>query len=283
MNRIVQCSPFSNVAASGIAICDLNSLLGSTLECINLQLGGTSFTKSMITLIQLKANGKVIWESTGSNTDARESYMNYATTVAGVLSINFMEPKAKTPNAFQAGAINLYPDSGIVSLRLEVTISGATAPTLSANAELSPGQPVKGEEAIRNLIVRTHRVTQTIGAAGTFPLQVPHMDPAGGGSVYRRIRFYSANMTGLKAVREGIVDQELTAAGTDLAMIQKKAGRAPQASLVVFDPVLDGLISGRVWDTSKASGVKSAQMYGTFSAGETITIETEELLPLSAY
>jgi hypothetical protein len=38
-----------------------------------------------------------------------------------------------------------------------------------------------------------------------------------------------------------------------------------------------------VWDTRPANGVKSAQLYGTFSAGETITIETEELLPLNLY
>jgi hypothetical protein len=31
------------------------------------------------------------------------------------------------------------------------------------------------------------------------------------------------------------------------------------------------------------AGVRSAQLYGTFSAGETITIETEELLPYAAY
>ena len=29
--------------------------------------------------------------------------------------------------------------------------------------------------------------------------------------------------------------------------------------------------------------LRSAQLYGTFSAGETITLETEELLPLAAY
>lgn len=281
MNKIIQCNPFTNVVASGIAICDLNNLLGSTLECLNLTLGGTSLTKSMITLIQLKANAKVIWESDGSKADAKESYLNYATTTSTVLSINFMEQKAKTPNAFQAGAINLGADSGINSLRLEVTISGATAPTLSADAELSPSLPVQGEQYIRGLIGRRHRITQTIGAAGTFALAVPHIDPAGGGSVYRRIDIFSANMTALKAVREGISDFDLTVA--ELNAIQKKAGRSPQSNLVMFDPCLDGLVTGRVWDTTPQAGVRSAQFYGTFSGSETITIETEELLPLGAY
>lgn len=273
-------NPFNNVVASGVANCDLNNLLGTTLECINLSLGGT-FTKAMITLIQLKANGKVIWESDGSKTDSGESFKSYATADATKLSINFMEPKSKTVNAFQAGAIDLSVESGITNLRLEVTISGATSPTLSGIAELSPALDVESERNIRFLIHRRHRVTMTIGAAGTFALQVPHLDPSGGGSVFKRIYIFSANCTAIKAQREGITEFEVLKAENE--WIQKKAGRAPQSNLVVFDPVLDGIQSGRVWDTRPANGVRSAQLYGTFSAGETITIETEELLPLNAY
>ena len=280
MNRLQVMNPFNNVVASGVANCDLNNLLGTTLECINLSLGGT-FTKAMITLIQLKANGKVIWESDGTKCDAGESFKNYATADATKLSINFMEPKAKTVNAFQAGAIDLSPESGITNLRLEVTISGATSPTLSGIAELSPALDVESERAIRFLIQRRHRVSQTIGAAGTFALQVPHLDPSGGGSVFKRIYIFSANCTAIKAMREGITEFEVLKAENE--WVQKKALRSPQANLVVFDPVLDGIQAGRVWDTRPANGVRSAQLYGTFSAGETITIETEELLPLNAY
>jgi hypothetical protein len=281
MNKIQPLNPFSNVVASGIAICDLNNLLGSTLECLNLTLGGTTFTKAMVTLIQLKANGKVIYETDGSKLDAAEAYKNYATLTSTILHMNLMEQKAKTVNAFQSGAIDLSPASGITSLRLEVTSSGATAPTLAGNAELSPAIPVRGEEAIRFLIGRKHRVSQTIGAAGTFALQVPHLDPSGGGSVYKRILVYSANATAMKVQREGVTEFDITT--TDLAAIQKKAGRSPQSNLMVFDPVLDGVQGGRVWDTRPAAGVRSAQFYGTFSGSETITIETEELLPLGAY
>lgn len=280
MNQLRPLNPFNNVLASGIANCDLNPLLGTTLECINLSLGGT-FTKAMITLIQLKANAKVIWESDGTKTDALENFKNYATADATKLSINFMEPKAKTVNAFQSGAIDLSPASGITNLRLEVTIAGATTPTLSAIAEVSPAIDIPDERAIRFLICRKHRNSQTIGAAGTFSLQVPHLEPSGGGSVYKRIAVYSANMTALKAMREGITEYDVLKAENE--WIQKKALRSPQANLVVFDPILDGIQAGRVWDTRPANGVKSAQLYGTFSAGETITIETEELLPLNMY
>lgn len=280
MNQLRICNPFNNVVASGIANCDLNPLLGTTLECLNLSLGGT-FTKAMITLIQLKANGKVIFETTGTNLDLLENFKNYATADATKLSINFMEPKTKTVNAFQAGAIDLSPASGITNLRLEVTIAGATAPVLSAIAEVSPAIAVPGEEAIRFLMLRRHRNQQTIGAAGLYSLQVPHIDPSGGGSVFKRIAIFSANCTAIKAMREGITEFEVTK--VEQEWIQKKAGRAPQTALVVFDPILDGIQSGRVWDTRPANGVRSAQLYGTFSAGETIMVETEELLPLNMY
>lgn len=280
MNQLRVCNPFNNVVNSGIANCDLNPLLGTTLECLNLSLGGT-FTKAMITLIQLKANGKVIFETTGTNLDLVENYKNYASADATKLSINFMEPKTKTPNAFQSGAIDLSPDSGITNLRLEVTITGATSPTLSAIAEVSPAIDIPSERAIRFLICRRHRNTQTIGAAGTFSMQVPHLDPSGGGSVYKRIAIFAANCTAIKAMREGITEFEVLKAENE--WIQKKAGRSPQANLHVFDPILDGIQAGRVWDTRPSNGVKSAQLYATFSAGETITIETEELLPLNMY
>ena len=281
MNQLRICNPFNNVVATGIANCDLNSLLGTTLECLNLSLLGGVFTKAMITLLQLKANGKVIFETTGTNLDLVENYKNYAGADATKLSINFMEPKAKTVNAFQAGAIDLSPESGITNLRLEVTITGATTPALSAIAEVSPAIDIPSERMIRFLMKRRHRNTQTIGAAGTFALQVPHIDPSGGGSVFQRIMIFAANMTGMKLQREGITEFETLKAEHE--WIQKKALRSPQTNMHVFDPILDGIQAGRVWDTRPANGVRSAQMYGTFSAGETISVETEELLLLGSY
>lgn len=281
MNQLRVLNPFNNVVASGIANVDLNPLLGTTLEAIDLTLGGTTFTKAMITGLALKANGKTIWESNGSRTDALENFKNYTATDATRLSIDFMERKARTVNAYQSGAIDLSPQSGITNLRLEVTIAGATAPTLSGIACVSPALDIPSERDIRFLICRKHANAQTIGAAGTFSIQVPHIDPSGGGSVYKRIAIYSANCTAIKAMREGVTEFEVTKLENEYQ--QKRNGRAPQTNLVVFDPILDNVQAGRVWDTRPVAGVRSAQLYGTFSAGETITIETEELIPLSMY
>jgi hypothetical protein len=280
MNKQIALDPFQNVVASGVAICDLNKLLGSVLEKLTFTLGGGSFTVSMITSIVLKANGKVIFESDGTKLNTRNLY-NGQTSDVTILKMEFMDRKAKTVNAIQAGAIDLSDKSGITSLRLEVTTSGATTPTLVGFADVSPPTEDPAEAGIRWLMSRSHRVTQVIGAAGTYALQVPHLDPAGGGSNYRRIAIFSAQMNALKTVREGVTEHELTKLQNEAA--QKDNFKVPQANLVVFDPVQDGQLQGRTWDTRPSSGVRSAQFYGTFAAGETITIETEELLPFAAY
>lgn len=280
MNKQMVLDPFQNVVASGVCVGDLTKLLGTVLEKITLTLGGTAFTRSMITLMQLKANGKVIWETDAAKLEASNIY-NGATTDVTLLKIDFMDRKAVTANARQAGAFDLSIGSGIKSLRLEVTIAGATAPTLVGFADVSPPSNDPAEVGIRALIARRTRATFVVGAAGTFALPIPHMDPSGGGSAFRRIYFYSANMTAFKTMREGIVEHELTKLQNEAA--QKDNFKSPQANLVVFDPVQDGQMAGRLWDTRPIVGVRSAQFYGTFSGGETITIETEELIGYGAY
>lgn len=284
MKQIVL-DPFLNVVNNGIATCDLSTLLGSVVEKITLNLGGTTFDPSKISRIDLKANGKVIWTSTGANLKKSNAYSG-GTATNTMLKIDFMDRRrTRSLNAFQAGAIDLSAGSGVTTFRLEVTISGATAPTIVGWADVTPPTNNPAESEVRWLIARRHVHTQVVGAAGMFALQIPHIDPAGGGSTYRRVYIYSTNMTGIKVQREGVTEFELTRAQNEES--QKDNGMTPQADMVVFDPVQRGLMMGEVWDTrynsSTRAGVRSAQFYGTFSDGETITIETEELLPLGAY
>ena len=50
-----QLPPFQNVVANGIATGQVPP--GRTIERIVFKLGGTAFTKAMLTLLNLKANG----------------------------------------------------------------------------------------------------------------------------------------------------------------------------------------------------------------------------------
>jgi hypothetical protein len=279
MSKFIVLNPFQNVVASGIATTDLRHLLGTTISRIQLRLGGTTFTKAMMTLIQLKANGKVIWESTGSRTDSRMQWRGI-TANAAFLSLDFTEVRAKTRAAQMAGALDTT--IGVRDLRLEVTIAGATAPTLDGVAEVNDPQIDANLAGLRPLIARVHFFTQTIGAAGTFPLLVPHFDPNAGGSIFKRIVVFSANMTGARVERNGIREFEVLSAAQNNYM-GIEYGRTTQASVFPLDFMLDGFIESGVLDTRPAAKCSNAIAYGTFSAGETITVEAETLEPLDVY
>lgn len=270
------------VPASGVAVFDLNNLLGTCLESLNLDLSGGAFTKSMITGLILKGNNKIIWESDGSKHNTAELFKGYlAADDVARLCINFMEQKARTPMSFQSGAIDLSPASGITNLKLEITIAGATTPALAGVAEVSAISTDPAEKDLRFLFKRRHRAPQSISAAGKFAVIVPHMDPAGGGSLYQRIGILTANYTAVQLMWNGSVQLDLSKAQLEFA--QKKAGRVPQSGYMCLDFLLDNIQSGRLFDTTPGGGCQSAQLYLTLSAGETVTVETEELLALNAY
>lgn len=277
--QLLTLQPFTNVQATGLAITDLRHLFGYTVERLILQLGGTTFTKAMITGIQLKANGKVIVDTDGAKLDARNQYRGI-TANANFLTIDFLELRARTKLGMMSGALDTT--LGVKDLRLEVQISGATAPTLAGYAEVSTPQVTPEMQAIRPLIARVHRASQTIGAAGTFALAVPHLDPNSGGSIFKRVHVFSANATGLRVERNGIREFESNSVAFN-NFNQTEYTRAPQSNLFVADFVVDGLQEDRVLDTRPAAKCTIANVFGTFSAGETILIESEVLEPLDVY
>lgn len=271
--------PFSNVMNTGLATCDLNSLLGWSVERLILNLGnngaaGASFTKSMITSIQLKANGKIIYDTDGAKLQARNDYRGI-TANANFLVIDFSEIRARTELGQNLGALDTT--FGITNLKLEVMISGATGPTLQGFAEVNRPQIDPAQAMTRPLIAKVARSTQTIGAAGSFALAVPHLAPTEGGSMFKRIAIFSANMTALNIKKNGIVIEDSTKALNDFNAGEYR--KAPQAGLYMYDAIMDDNQS-QVLSTRDA---QTMEFVGTFSAGETVTIEVEVLEPLAAF
>lgn len=274
MGARIKTYSFQNVVASGIATCDLNGLIGYTIERLMLRLGGTSFTKSMITSIVLKANGKIIYDTTGPRLDTRNQYRGI-TAAAGFLTIDFAEIRAKTELGQNLGCMDTT--QGISNLKLEVTIAGATAPTLEAYAEVNAPQLDPAQAQTRGLIAKVHATTLTVGAAGTFNIPVPHLAPADGGSIFKRIHFFSANMTGLLIKKNGIVIEESVKALNDFN--QGEYRKVPQAGVYTFDAIVDD-VQSQILNTRNA---QTMEVLATFSAGETITVEAELLEPLGAF
>lgn len=274
MGGRIKLLPANNVMPSGVATIDLSNLIGFTIERLILQLGGGSFTKSMITQIQLKANGKIIWDTTGSRRDAAMLYRGISAN-ASFLTLDFSEIRSKTELGQNIGSNDTT--IGISNLKLEITISGATTPTLAGFAETNRPQIDPAQANTRSLIAKIHSSTITIGAAGTFSLPVPHLSPQDGGSLFKRILFFSANMTALVIKKNGIVIEDSTKAMNDYN--QGEYRKVPQAALYVFDPIVDDCMS-QILNTRDAV---TMEVLGTFSAGETITIESELLEPLGAF
>lgn len=290
MNQLKPLMGFQNVIATGTAICDLLPTVGGNcLEGIWLELGGTAFTKAMVTGWRLKANGKIIREGTGTHTNTRNLYYGI-TNAVGVLLIDFMYRGARTPLSFGVGALDLSANSGIKQLTLEVDITGATAPTLKGSAELSPAGNIRGEEAARFIMLKETRAAINVPAAGEYSIAIPHMKPEAGGSVFAAVHLFAANITAIRVRRQSI--DELTASVVLLKELQAAAKRVPQASHVCYDPLLDNIAPGRLWDTTSRSpadpvrpgaGVTSAEFLVTASAAETFWVQTEELIYLNDY
>jgi hypothetical protein len=274
MGQRIRLLPFNNVQNTGLATCDLSNLLGSSVERIVLALSGTTFTKAMMTSIQLKANGKIIWDTTGARRDAAMQYRGI-TAGAGFLVLDFSEIRAKTELGQNLGALDTTV--GIQSLKLEIQITGATAPQLSGFAETNRPQIDAAQAPTRGLITRVHAATITIGAAGTFGVPVPHFAPSEGGTIIKRILFFSANMNALLIKKSGIVIEDSTKAFNDYNQAEYR--KVPQAGLFVYDPIVDDNQS-QVLSTRDA---QTMELLATFSAGETITVEVEVLEPLGAF
>lgn len=84
--------PFSNVVATGVATASVTP--GRTIHRIILKLGGTSLTKAMLTLIKVKANGKVVFEGTGTQIDKLMTYRGI-TANAAYLALDFSEIRGR--------------------------------------------------------------------------------------------------------------------------------------------------------------------------------------------
>lgn len=254
--------PFSNVAATGVASVSLP--IGMSYNRIILQLGGGAFTKAMITDIKVKLNGKVIFQNTGTRLNLINTYRKRAVD-ATFLVVDFTEPDAKTMAEQFIGNINTA--QGVSSLTMEVTIAGATTPTLDSYSEL-------GAPAALAAINKQILFTASMGAAGKFPMKL--IDVANRGAIIKRVHFnHTGNVTALEVKKNGVVifDNILTAVN---AFNQLDYNKAAQANLYTYDPCLDNNYSNAV----RTADATSLEFNLTTSAADTVTavLEAVDLL-----
>lgn len=262
--------PFSNVVASGVATNQITP--GRTLENFRLRLGGTTFTKAMITDVKLKANGKVIVAGTGTQLDAIQAYRG-KTQAAAFLELAFADYGLNNEFDRQVGSFDT--SLGISNITSEITISGATAPTLSAILVESAQQRTPTGEAApyAGLIAKILNYPFSIANGGRLAMNVP-FGPQSGSIIKRLHVFHSGTMTGATVKQDGLVIHESVTAENQQEQTQQ--GRVPQTNCYTIDFVVDGDIK-KALDTRDA---RSLEWLFDFSAAGSGTVYVEYLDPL---
>jgi hypothetical protein len=259
--------PFNNVVATGVATAMITP--GRTIESLTLKLGGT-FTKAMIELIKLKANGKVFFEGSADQIHKINSYKGEAANAA-FLPLRFIEKAGDTDLDREIGAFDT--SQGIVNITAEVTIVGATAPVLtpilteSAQQRDGSGKPAP-YAPIMSKVLR-YPFAQATG--GTLPAQLPFGPQSG--AVIKRVHVFSAGglMTGATVKQDGTVIHESLKDENEFDQVSWK--RVPQANCYTIDFVKDGKIKDAL-DTRDA---RSLEWLFTFSAADSGFIVVEYL------
>lgn len=274
---LLKLEPFPNVPTTGTAVLDTQRVLGNTVEQIILKLGGTTFTKSLITKLRVRLNQKVIWEVSGSDLDKMQLY-NAHPASANYLSIMFTEPRGRTVLSQLAGAIDT--SFGISSFVIEVDIAGATAPTLEAWAIVSAPQARLGAEfaAIAPLI-RAMLPTQIVISSAVTDLAYAVNAGSGAGALLKRLYLHHANLTNFRVKRDGVEIFESVAPALN-SFYQDEYGHDPQSGLYVADFIHDDNLSNALPTLRPNGGVATHQFLFTTSASDTIRGISDVLAPL---
>lgn len=255
--------PFLNVVATGVATLRIPRY-AQTLTRLVLKLGGT-FTKTMITDIKIKAGVRIVYNTTGLVLDAINTYKGL-TANASYLTLDFTERDATGIVGREIGGYDLQT---MDDLTLEVTIAGATSPTLEATAYFTPPQNNPLIQKILSFQVAT-------SASGK--LAIP-FDPRG--ALIKRIHMKYAgtdwgastdgNINRLEVKKNGLVIFDQTC--TDNRFAQNEYRKVPQSKYFVYDPIVDNNASGHLVTADAASLEFNAYL----TAGDTVNVYAELL------
>lgn len=150
-----------------------------TLLGMQLKLGGTTFNESHITLIVLRLGSKALSTWTGAHLRKMNAFNSYYDGNRQFLHIDFTKRNSKNYGGEMVGGIDLakLPPGRLI---LEVTISGATAPTISAKGRW-------GQSQDSNVIQRMLQFTWSATASGrrVIPLEL-------GGARIRALYFHDS-------------------------------------------------------------------------------------------
>lgn len=260
--------PFSNVVPTGTATNNVTP--GRTINHMTLKLGGTALTKAMLSLIKIKANGKTIVEATGAQLEKLNAYRGQPSDV-GYLDIPFFERAGLTE--FDRAVGGFDTSQGIANVTSEVTITGATAPTLEMILVESAQQADRNGIAapFAGVLAKVLRYPFAMATGGTLPITVP-FGPQNG-AIIKRLHVETAGglCTGAKVKLDGLEVHESLKLENEYE--QKRWGRVPQANMYTIDFMVDGNVNKSL-DTRDA---KQLEWLLTFSGADSGNVIVEYL------
>lgn len=268
---LVKLNQFPSVPTTGQATLVTDELLDRSVHAIAFKLGGTTFTKAMISSLSIKLNGKdIVPTISGTNLQKLNSYDGLPSDAA-YLWFFFGDPTAQTIRGQHLGDLDLSIYRQPLELRLE--IAGATAPTLEAYALTSVPKMEMGvgfdqlEAAQIRALVRT--VIQPAAAVSRKTYGI-NWGSVNGGRI-RRVNFFHTNITSVEFKKNSITkhDDIPTALNTALAA---QYARTAQSGLYALDRVYDGN-QGEAETTVDPQGRAWNQQYSiTTSGADTIDV-----------
>jgi hypothetical protein len=240
MRFIRHLEPWTNVGANSRAILNSQLVLGNIIERVYLVLGGTTFTKALITALRVKLNGKTVFgDISGTNLDLFQTYQ-LGNTNAAFLTVDFIEPDSKSMQGEILGAIDTNA-AGVTVYTMEADIGAATAPTLDSFAQLRDSAsvvPANGfNPNLRPLIralIQTN-LTSTAAAEQQYQLNIG----SGGNSLIKRLVIFSTILTSVRIKRNSLDIYE-TVNPALASFIQSDYGKHPQSNMYVVDWLADG-------------------------------------------
>lgn len=262
-----QALPFSNVAANNTATAQITP--GRTIEGILLKCGGTTFdAQTHISLIRIKANGKTIYEATGAQASAIEEFRGESHSDSYVW-IDFTE--SQKGRDFLDEMIGAWDTSaGVANITAEVTIGGATAPTLVAyTLESAPQTANANSKVYAGLMHKVLRYPYSIAAGGAQNIALP-FGPVNG-AIIKRIHITHANLTQVVMKQDAIVLVDALLA--DLQFMNTKFSNVNQSGYATIDFMADGNVKNAL-DTRDA---RSLELQPTFSAADSGYVIVEYL------
>jgi hypothetical protein len=260
-----QLPPFFNVVATGIATLRVPKFQ-ATMNRIILRLGGTTFTKAMITDIKLKIGVRTVYNITGPRLDAINKYKGIYDN-ASFLTIDFTERDAPTLQGKEIGGYDLSVLRD--ELTIEVTIAGATAPTLTASAWMTPPQ---GNALISKIL---YFPTST-SVAGKFPIS---FNPQG--ALIKRVHFFYAGTDWTGVANGNLNKVEVKKNGGTLfesecleaRFTQQEYRKVPQSRLFTYDPIVDNNANGYL----VTADARSLEFNTWLTAADAINVYVEML------